>query len=41
VNRGATDFQIPRAWGLAWLAPATTTDDRLAAASGDDLTDTS
>jgi hypothetical protein len=41
VNRGATDFQIPRAWGLAWLALATTTDDQLAAVLGDDLTETS
>jgi DNA-binding PucR family transcriptional regulator len=40
VNRGATDFQIPRAWGLAWQALATTTDDRLAAVFGDDLTET-
>jgi hypothetical protein len=40
VNRGATDFQIPRAWGLAWLALATTTDERLAAVYGDDPTET-
>jgi hypothetical protein len=40
VNRGATDFQIPRAWGLAWPALAPTTDDRLATAFGDDPTET-
>ena len=38
--RIATVFQMPRAWGLAWPALATTTDDRLAAVFCDDLTET-